>query len=272
MAGINRYVPKDTYAVVAGYRGDELVAVIAGAVIEDDDRLRLRFPKANPFAVGQKVTIHLDDRTGVEEFTPEIKVHRCSYKGRVLAADGTAAEIGPEEFVLRYSSRTLLDFKASGYAFPEDGRTDVPIGATVLSAAEAPNPDEQENKLGVWITRAKERPHTTVMAFLSSKKDDIFLISHRGTFKSQLIHRDPRCLFAIDHRSTYRFEKAIDWNYSIIRGTAAAIPRGTTLFDAVQNLFIEKNPWELMFFSDPKVEMFHIVPEEILCPEKYAGH
>jgi hypothetical protein len=271
MAGINRYVPKDTYAVVAGYRGDELVAVIAGAVIEDDDRLRLRFPKANPFAVGQKVTIHLDDRTGVEEFTPEIKVHRCSYKGRVLAADGTAAEIGPEEFVLRYSSRTLLDFKASGYASGgrPDGRSHRRHGSERRGGAES---GRAGNKLGVWITRAKERPHTTVMAFLSSKKDDIFLISHRGTFKSQLIHRDPRCLFAIDHRSTYRFEKAIDWNYSIIRGTAAAIPRGTTLFDAVQNLFIEKNPWELMFFSDPKVEMFHIVPEEILCPEKYAGH
>ena len=270
MGGINSYIPRRTYAVVSGYRGDELVSVIAGAIIGDDDRLRLHFPKTNPFTVGQKVTIHLDDRTGVEEFTPELKVHRCSYKGIVTAASATGAETVPEEYELKYSNQTLIVFKAPGYAFPPDNRPERALGISTLDEAAAPNPDEQENKLGVWITRAAERPHTTVMAFLSSKNDDIFLISHSGTFKSKNVHRDARCLYAIDHRSSYHFEKAIEWNYTFIRGTASVIPRGTPLFDAVQNLFVEKNPWELLFFTDPKVEMFHIKPEEVMCPEKYC--
>jgi hypothetical protein len=270
MAGINRFIPRRTYAVVSGYRGDELVSVIAGAVVGDDDRLRLSFPKTNPFAVGQKVAVHLDDRTGVEEFTVDLKVHRCSYKGIVAAANAAEAETVPEEYELRFSHKNLIEFRAPGYEFPQDGRPERALGVSALDAAAAPNPDEQENKLGVWITRAADRPHTTVMAFLSSRNDDIFIISHSGTFKSRNVHRDARCLFAIDHRSAYHFQKAIEWNYTIIKGTASVILRGTPLFDAVQNLFVEKNPWELLFFTDPKVEMFHIRPEEVMCPEKYC--
>ncbi len=270
MPGINQYIPRNTYAVVSAYRGDELVGIVAGAVIEDDDTLRLRFPKANPFVVGQEITAHLDNRTGVEEFTPDIRVHRCSYKGVVVRSTAGEAEAMPVEYVLRYSTHTLIDFRRPGYEYPSDPRTERPIPPTDLDIRMIPDPKEQENKLGVWITRARERPHTTVMAFLSSPADDIFVISHEGTFKSQNVHRDSRCLFAIDHRSSFHFQKAIDWNYTVIRGVARTVPRGTPLFDSVQGLFIEKNPWELMFFSDPKVEMFHISPEEVMCPEKYC--
>jgi len=106
------------------------------------------------------------------------------------------------------------------------------------------------------------------MAFLSSDKDDIFIISHSGTLKSKNLSRDARCGFAIDHRANYHFEKAYDWNYTIVKGEATQIPRNSKTFDIVQHQFVLKNPWEYAFFSDPKVIMYHIRPIEIMCPEK----
>lgn len=270
MDHLNQFIPKKTYAIAAGYRGGELAGAVAGAIINDDDSVMLTFPKANPFMAGQRVTLHLDNRTGVESFTPELRVYRCSYKGVVTEASEQKALVVPEEFILRHSNNDIIRFLRDAYRYPEDGRAERAIENTQLDRVLLPNENEKENKLGVWITRAVDRPHTTVMAFLSSEEDEIFVISHSGTFKSHNIHRDPRCLFAIDHRASYRFDKAIDWNYTIIVGEARIVPRDRSLFAKIQEQFIDKNPWELVFFTDPKVEMFHIRPTEILCQDKYA--
>jgi len=77
-------------------------------------------------------------------------------------------------------------------------------------------------------------------------------------------------LFAIDHRANYHFEKAYDWNYAIIKGTASFVPRSHPHFNTIQEEFITKNPWEMAFFTDPKVLMYHIEPLELVCPEKYS--
>jgi hypothetical protein len=108
------------------------------------------------------------------------------------------------------------------------------------------------------------------MAFLSSKDDDIFVISHEGSFKSSLIHRDDRCMFAIDHRASYNFERRYEWNYTILKARAEIVEKDDPSFREIQSMFVEKNPWELPFFSDPKAELFHLEPLEIMCPEKYA--
>ncbi len=77
---------------------------------------------------------------------------------------------------------------------------------------------EHPNKVGVLTTLAAGQPHTTVLAFLSTEDDDIFLISLPNTFKSQVLKREGHCFFTIDERAKFTFEQAIEWNYTIVDG------------------------------------------------------
>ena len=259
------YLPAKTYAVVCAYSMEDFQARVGACSIRQDDSLHLHFPKDQPFVVGQAVTVHLDNRTGPESFDIELKVYRGSYKGIVAAVSPDRIDIQAVHYQLFFGTSLILESRRPDYAFPTDFRPDQPLPASPLSRVQLPDEREAENKLGVWITRAPQRPHTTVMAFLSSANDDIFVISHRGTYKSLLIHRDPRCCFAIDHRASFLFEKAIDWNFSIIKARASLIDRSNPLFAPIQASFVEKNPWEQPFFTDPKVELFHLLPEGLLC-------
>jgi hypothetical protein len=260
-------LPQQTYAIAAGYTGDEIIAVVAGALINEDDSIRLIFPKGNPFRAGQKITLHLDNRTGAEAFSVELRVYRCSYKALMIKAEKNEGLATPLEYDLRFSDKSAEFFKAPGYEYPEDKRGEKMIEKAKLKEALITDDKEKSNKLGVWITKAPEQPHTTVMAFLSTSKDDIFIISHKDSFKSRLVHRDGDCCFAIDHRANYVFEKAYDWNYTIIRGKVREVPRESDLFVDIQQMFVEKNPWEFAFFTAPNMELFCLSPEEILTPD-----
>jgi hypothetical protein len=265
MPSLRDYMPTRTYAIVCAYSSDGIKAQVAGCAIGRDDGLSLTFPKAHPFVQGDKVTVHLDNRTGVETFDIELRVYRTSYKGIVDSVSANHAEVRPVHYQLIYSTKSIAEYRAPDYRFPPDDRLDGHLPPSRLKDIVVPDDREASNNLGVWITRAEERPHTTVMAFLSTPQDDIFLISHRGTFKSGLIHRDRRCCFAIDHRATYLFEKAVDWNFSIIKAEASLIDRSSPQFETIQALFVQKNPWEEPFFTDPKVEVFHLSPLGLIC-------
>jgi hypothetical protein len=261
------YLPQQTYAITAGYIDNEIIAVVAGAIINEDNSIRLIFPKGNPFTAGQKITLHLDNRSGAEAFSAELRVYRCSYKAVMTKAEKDEGLVTPLEYDLRFSDKSAEFFKAPVYEYPQDKRGEAIIEKATLREAIIPNDKEERNKLGVWITKAADQPHTTVMAFLSTSTDDIFIISHSGSFKSGLIHRDADCCFAIDHRANYVFEKAYDWNYTIISGKVREVPHGGDLFLDIQHLFVEKNPWEFAFFTAPNMELFCLSPEKILTPD-----
>jgi hypothetical protein len=265
-----QYLSRRTYGVVCAYHGAEIVGIIAGVVINDDDSLILHFPKVNPFLVGEKITIHLDNRTGIELFDIGLRVYRCSYKGIIAEELKDALRVVAEEYVVRYGDRSILEYNNPGYKYPLDSREPRKLSRMKLAEDILPDSREKENKLGVWITRGVERPHTTVMAFLSSIKDDIFVISHSDSYKSKLIHKDPGCMFAIDHRASYNFEKKYEWNYTIIRAMAEIIERDDPIYSRIQAMFVEKNPWEQVFFTDQKAELFHLEAIELMCPEKYG--
>lgn len=263
---INEYIPNKTYAIVTSYKNNKIVGIVAGAVINSDNTISLSFPVKNPFENNQKVTLHIDDRTGIEIFTHDLNVHRCSYKAVISNCTVSSALAKPVEFQLNYKHDIVESFNAPNYKYPVDNRENLKLPETTLDSFIQPNELETDNKLGVWSTAALERPHTTVMAFLSSVDDDIFLISHKDSLKSKMVNRDNSCIFAIDHRSSFHFEKAYEWNYTIIMGEAFSIPRSNKMFNMIQQQFIEKNPWEVMFFSNPDIEMYHIKPIEIICP------
>ncbi len=66
MAKLRDYLSERTFSVVSAYAGNGLIAQVAACYIHEDSNLSLRFPKWHSFAVGSRVTVHLDNRTGVE--------------------------------------------------------------------------------------------------------------------------------------------------------------------------------------------------------------
>lgn len=266
MVHLEDFLPRRTYCVACGYsRGGKLVAQVASCELLEDGGIRLGFPKPHPFAPGDRITAHLDNRTGVESFDASLSVYRGSYRGVVAEAweGGLTARLARYE--LYYGSSVVAQASAGGYEHPRDERAELELPRGDLGSVAVQDERERENKLGVLITRSELWPHTTVMAFLSSEADDIFLISHRGSFKSRLLHRDPRCCFAIDHRATFLFERAIDWNFTIIDARASEIMRGSPLFERVQAEFVAKNPWEQPFFTDERAQLIRLESLGILC-------
>jgi len=266
---LSDYLAKQSYAVVASYLDDELFALVAGVRFLNANQLELHYPKHNPFILGQKITLHLDNRTGAEYYDQDLRVFRTSVKALIRENSPERSIVDLEEYELVYSNKKQEVFRAEGFQFTQDKRPilDQPYSDIKLPLDLASK--EFGNKLGVLVSRGPDQPHTTVMAFLSSSKDDIFIISQAATLKSHNLARDSRCLFAIDHRNTYNFEKAYDWNYSIIKGMAHQVEKTSREFSELQAEFVRKNPWEEAFFTDPSIIMYHIKPEEVLCPDKF---
>lgn len=253
-------IGKQALGVAAYYVAQQLHAGVCCVFVHPNNQLHCAFPAGHQLAVGDLLTIHLDNRTGVSEYDAELSVYRTSYKGRVERVQHDMVEVSAREFSVWYGNRTALSMQAADYQFPVDGRLRQPLPLSPLTAVPEMDESERVNKVGVLITRAEQQPHTTVMAFLSSIDDDIFFITFDESFKMAVLQRDNRCMFAIDSRADFTFVNAIQWNYSLIHGEVFQIRRDSELFKPIKELFIEKNPWEVGFFDHPSVQLYHIKP------------
>ncbi|GGY98435.1 hypothetical protein [Shewanella fodinae] len=240
---------------------------ICGVHVNSDIELTATFPKGHQLVMDEWVTLHLDNRTGVSEYDAELQVFRLSYKGKVSRISPHEVSIHAQEYQVFYGASVVKEYRAADYQYPLDQRRDTQLPVSPLQQAPQIDLNEQDNKIGVLLTHALRQPHSTVMAFLSSVDDDIFLITFPETFKAQLLRKDNRCYFAIDSRATFAFEVAIEWNYSIISGEMYQIPKTSPLFAQLKEQFICKNPWEVGFFSHPAVEMYHLRPLHVVCPQ-----
>lgn len=264
MGDLRKFFASQLVGVVAGYRSDRLVAAVAAVALGKDDRLVLDFPKRNPFRAGEKITIHLDDRQGSEVYSIELRVHRVSYKGVVTAVSECRVWVDPVDYELVYGSRLVAQYRASGYSHAAENRPSHALGYSDLSRTVLADEGERSNKLGILATYGADRPHTTVMAFLSSSLDDVFLITQPSTYKFQNLLRRSDCVFAMDHRATFSFERQVDWNYTIYEAKASLIPPSHRLFAGLRDAFVEKNPWEEAFFRNPETVMIHLKPQHIV--------
>lgn len=260
------YLGKQTLGVLACYQQGNLVMHICGVYPRSDNALRVFFPKGHALTVGDLATLHLDNRSGVDQFDANIAVYRASYKGRVVEVDEDWVLLAPRECQVMYGMSCVLDIREPGYQYPHDARPEHPVPASPLETLPDTEHQDFTNKVGVLVTLAEEQPHTTVLAFLSSVDNDIFLITFPETFKSKQLKRNPHCFFAMDERSHYTFERAIEWNYTLIEGDAHLISRQHPLFEPVREAFIVKNPWEMAFFLRDDLEMYHIQSRQLVCP------
>jgi hypothetical protein len=55
------------------------------------------------------VTLHLDNRSGVDEFDAEISVYRASYKGRVISQEEDWVVVVPRECQLIHGMSVVRD-------------------------------------------------------------------------------------------------------------------------------------------------------------------
>ncbi len=273
MRNLVDYLGNRVIGVAARYQtgsGQEIThdidVYICAVNVRHDNSVTVHFHKGHHFEIGDLVTIHLDNRTGVSEYDAELKVYRLSYKGIIHKVDGDFCEIHAREFQVFYGISIVMEYKLPHYEFPVDDRTEQPLPITPLEDIPEMDLDEHDNKIGVLITKAMEQPHSTVMAFLSSSQDDVFFITFPHTFKSKLLKKDNQCFFAIDSRATFKFDQAIHWNYSIIQGEAYQVPKEHEAFHPIKELFIAKNPFEIGFFTNPEVEMYHVKPLKVVCP------
>lgn len=259
-------------AVVAAYdssgQNDTIEMAIAKVSFHDDNHLTVNLPLGHNFSKGDLLTLHLDNRTGVDEYDAELRVYRSSYKGIVRAVAGNQLTVDYREFSLVHGMAEVLGLAEPGYVYPADERPTAALPSSPLTETPEFNIDEYSNKIGVLVTRTPEQPHTTVMAFLSTVDDDIFIISFPSTFKVQQLQKDNRCCFAIDQRASFTFENAIAWNYVLIDAIAYEIPQEHPVYQPVKTAFIEKNPWEVAFFSDPNVRIYHLECQSTFCPSQ----
>lgn len=248
--------------------GEPMDVYICGVEVLSDKRLRLIFPKGHRLQAQQLVTLHLDNRTGVSEYDADLKVNRLSFKGVVARTHDNEVLVDAEEYQVFYGASVIKEYRAAGYDFAQDSRLAQPLPLTPLDTLPRIDDSEHDNKIGVLLTFAPNRPHTTVMAFLSTQDDDVFFITLPSTYKSQLLSRDNRCYFAIDSRATFTFEQAIEWNYSIISGQVYQVAKPSAQFAEIQQAFIAKNPWEVGFFTHPDIEMYHLKAQRVVCPKR----
>ena len=198
----------------ASYQPQGIVHHIGVVYPRRTNQLRLFIPKGHQLAAGTLVTLHLGNRTGVDELDAELRVYRASYKGRGVETDDNWVMVDPVEYVLIHGVRAVEEYREPGYAFPIDTRPARDMPLSPLRHLGTVEEKDHHNKVGVLTTLAQGQPHTTVLAFLSSLQDDVFLISMPGTFKSQVLKREPRCFFTIDERAKFTFEQSIEWNYT----------------------------------------------------------
>ncbi|GGY24465.1 hypothetical protein [Paludibacterium paludis] len=263
---LQTFIGKQVLGVLAFYRHGKTIIHICCVYPLFDNSLKIFFPRGHSLVLGDFATIHLDNRTGVYEFDSDIKVYRASYKGHVSEVDGDWLTLTARECIVVHGMSPVLSLKEPGYEFPKDCRPERAISKSPLNTIPKFADKDFPNKVGVLVTEAIEQPHTTVLAFLSSEDDDIFLITFPETFKSKLLKRSAHCYFVMDERASYTFEKSIEWNYTIIEGEAYSIERSDPVFEEVRQAFIDKNPWELPFFIRQDLEMYHIKREKIVFP------
>lgn len=258
------YIGEQILGVLASYQEAGVVHHIGMVYPRSNDELRVFIPKGHALVANTLVTLHLDNRTGVDELDADLHVYRTSYKGRITGVDENWITLSPVEYILVHGTRVVETYRRPDYEFPPDVRLESPLPVSPLQRLGPVREKEHDNKVGILTTLAEGQPHTTVLAFLNTEADDVFLVSVPGTFKLRLLKRDPRCFFIIDERAKFIFERAIDWNYTILEMIAHQVPPDSPLYEEVRAAFILKNPFEASFFLMDGMEMLHLKCRDVV--------
>ena len=239
---------------------------VCGVDVIDDTGLKLRFSAGHHLLPNQLITLHLDNRSNHTAYDEDLHVHRASFKGLVTRVSEFFVWVEAEQYQVFHGKECEKEYHSLSYQFPSDSREVVHLEHSPLQKVPVPDVLCHENKAGILLTYAQRQPHTTVLAYLSTYDDDIFFVTFPSTFKSELLKRNHQCYFVIDGRAASSVEKATECEYCIIRGEVYEVPRASLLFSHLQQVFVNKNPYEKVFFNHPEVEMYHLISDHLTCP------
>jgi hypothetical protein len=75
---LNEAIGKQALGVASYYRAQQLKAGVCCVFVHPNNNLHCAFPAGHQLQIGDLVTIHLDNRTGVSEYDAELSVYRSS--------------------------------------------------------------------------------------------------------------------------------------------------------------------------------------------------
>lgn len=119
----------------------------------------------------------------------------------------------------------------------------------------------QEHVL-VVTTQGEEWPTATMQAFAETGNFDVILIMLESAAKFQNLLKRPRVTLHVDTRdtgdvSTFQIVRAA------LQGLAREVPRGSTEWNELKDIFLKKNPFEAPFFKYDALRMVRISPKLI---------
>jgi hypothetical protein len=112
----------------------------------------------------------------------------------------------------------------------------------------------------VITTQGDEWPTATMQAFAETENLDIILIMLESAVKFQNLRKRPRVTLHVDTRDTGKVE-----TFQIIRaamqGVAREVPKESTEWNELKEIFLKKNPFEAPFFKYDALRMVRIAPK-----------
>jgi hypothetical protein len=115
--------------------------------------------------------------------------------------------------------------------------------------------------VAVIVTQGGTWPTATMQAFAETPELDLlFIMSDKGE-KFENLKRNPNVSVLIDARDTGDIPKFLV-DRALVLGVASEIPRGAE-WDAMQAVFIAKNPFEAPFFQMPGLRMIRVRPHGV---------
>jgi len=119
----------------------------------------------------------------------------------------------------------------------------------------------QEHVL-VVTTQGEEWPTATMQAFAETDSLDVILIMLESAAKFQNLLKRPQVTLHVDTRDTGNVP-TFEVIRASVQGLAHEVPKDSTEWNELKEIFLKKNPFEAPFFKYDALRMVRVTPKRI---------
>jgi hypothetical protein len=124
-----------------------------------------------------------------------------------------------------------------------------------------------QEHVAVLVTCGDRWPTANLQAFAETPELEILFIMNGAAEKFQNLTKHPEATVLLDARDVGKVE-TFDVTRAWIQGLASEVPKGGPEWERLKAMFLEKNPFEAVFFNDDGLKMIRIKPRRV----SYANH